>query len=310
MTSSIPLTAKNHGGAGNPHPQYDSVATYSSIYDSSGNPWLKIFEVKIASIDLKLKDTMQRFYFGFKVVDDASDYSYSVVEFNGYVGIDYTSNVITQGTKKALHQSYYQPNFYDLNLHLLSKMNVDGSYQVVAYLKAPWNYKRITIIQPWIDVAKQLFITTADNILMTKSANFEKTNFLFGQIANRGFEATIMTDGFKDYVLSEDAPTTYTKVETLSTGIQATCGRVGNLVTINLRGESEHTIDNNTMGYIPKGYRPAPGTAGTGFRFDDAKVPLPFTIGSDGKITLVGTLIPGKIYYGIVSYITVEAALT
>lgn len=66
MNRDAPLTPLTHGGRGDPHPQYDSIKTYESAVDSNNLPWLKVFELQIASPDLQIANTLQRIFLALK----------------------------------------------------------------------------------------------------------------------------------------------------------------------------------------------------------------------------------------------------
>ena len=312
MNRDAALTPQNHGRKGNPHPQYDTVKTYETALDSSGLPWLKVFELQIASPDLRIPNTAQRIFFGFKVFDNASDTVFSVVEFTGYIGMS-GDNLNVQGTKRFAHQHYLNPNNAKLNLHLFwQKHDTPLTWTVKMYLEMPWKYKRAVIVQPWINLPKDRYVTTPTNPLMSKLTQREKTDILFGGVAGKSFvnddAKNADVNEYTDYQCTYNDLSTHTQVIDFN-GMLMTCIRSGNLVSYSLHGQTLHTITQGiAVGYIPVGYRPASTVGMAAFRYDTPSQLSPFSISQSGAVVLIGTDVPnGKTMYGSTSTATMDS---
>lgn len=85
-----------------------------------------------------------------------------------------------QGTKRFAHQHYLNPNNAKLNLHMFwQKHDSPLTWTVKAFLEMPWNYKRAVVLQPWINLPKDRYVTTPVNPLFAKLSQREKTQALF-----------------------------------------------------------------------------------------------------------------------------------
>lgn len=312
MNRDAPLTPLTHGGWGDPHPQYDAIKTYESAVDSNNLPWLKVFELQIASPDLQISNTLQRIFFGFKVFDNASDTVFSVVEFTGYIGMS-GDKLNVQGTKRFAHQHYLNPNNAKLNLHVFwQKHGSPLTWTVKMYLEMPWNYKRAVILQPWINLPKDRYVTTPVNPLFAKLSQREKTQALFSSVSNAQFisDADKRTEvsGYTDYQCNYNDLSTHTKVVDLN-GMQMTCVRIGNSVAYSLHGQTIHTIAQGvSTGYLPAGYRPS--TVGiVAYRYDQANSTVPFSVSTNGSVVLLGgeDIPAGKVVYGNGTAATIDS---
>lgn len=284
------LTPKNHGIWGDPHPQYDSIKTYQSAVDSSSNPWLEIFELQFASPDLQISNTLQRIFFGFKVFDNASDTVFSVTEFSCYIGVLGTSLKV-QGTKRFAHQSYQNSNNNLLNLHVFWTMNsTSQTWTAKVFLEMPWNYKRAVILQPWVNIPKDRYVTTPTNPVFAKLSQREKTESIFSPIANAQFISadakSSIVSGYTDYKLPWNDYNTHTSVVNLN-GFTIICVRNGNQISYSLNGVNAHTFASGVLiGYIPSGYRPTTTSAIVTF---SSTALIPLTVANDGSVTFIGS---------------------
>lgn len=306
------LTPLTHGSKGNPHPQYDTIKSYESTVDNSGLPWLKLFELEIASPDLQISDTIQRIFFGFKVFDNASDSDFSIAEFNGYIGMSGTT-LFVQGTKQFVHEQYQNANNAKLNLHLYW-LNHDNplTWTVKAYLEMPWNYKRAVIMQPWINIPHDRYVTTPTNPLMAKITQREKTDNLFSDITGNSFisgdDKALDVKGFTDYQCRYNDLNTHT-TNLMLNGMMLTCARIGNIVSYSLHGQTTNTMVNGaSIGTIPAGYRPASTVGLVAYRYDSSNTISPFSISPGGAVVMIGADVPAnKVMYGGVSTATMDS---
>ncbi|MCH4101036.1 MAG: hypothetical protein LKF17_00005 [Pediococcus acidilactici] len=305
------LTPANHGGMGNPHPQYSNVKSYATLTDSTseGLPWLKICELNLADSSKGIDGTIQRIEMGFSVVDDASDNMPSIVKFGVTLAVDYQGKLVKEGTKSFLHRSFSNKNNYKFNLHIFSKKNTNGSYTVKIYIVAKWAYKRIVIINPWVNVPIDRYVTTPTNPLTAKVPQWQKTDFLFKNIKGAAFisdgDIASDVDGYDDYVVPESRLLTYSRVVDLQASLQIILTRVGNNVTANIHGGAGSDMS-GAIGTIPPGYRPTASTGISTFRYDGAGMITPILIANNGTVTLLNNLSSGKLLYGSGSYNTID----
>ncbi|APR28086.1 hypothetical protein BTW26_03610 [Pediococcus acidilactici] len=306
-----PLTPNNHGGMGNPHPQYSNVKSYATLTDSTseGLPWLKIRELNLADPSKGINGTIQRIEMGFSAVDDASDNMPSIVNFGVNLAVNYQGNLVKEGTKSFLHRSFSNKNNYKFNLHIFSKKNTNGSYTVKIYIVAKWAYKRIVIINPWVNVPTDRYVTTPTNPLTAKVPQWQKTDFLFKNIKGAAFisdgDIASDVDGYDDYVVPESRLLTYSRVVDLQASLQIILTRVGNNVTANIHGGAGSDMS-GAIGTIPPGYRPTASTGISTFRYDGAGMITPILIANNGTVTLLNNLSSGKLLYGSGSYNTID----
>lgn len=284
------LTPKTHGVWGDPHPQYDSIKTYQSAVDYNSNPWLEIFELQFASPDLQISNTLQRMFFGFKVFDNASDSVFSVAEFACYIGVS-GSSLKVQGTKRFAHQSYQNPNNNLLNLHIFWTMNsTTQTWTAKVFLEMPWNYKRAVILQPWVNIPKDRYVTTPVNPVFAKLSQREKTESIFSPIANAQFISTdaksSIVSGYTDYTVPWGDDNTHTSV-TMLYGLTIICVRNGNQISYSVNGINTNTFASGVLiGYIPIGYRPVSTSAIVAF---SSTALIPFTVANDGSVAFIGS---------------------
>lgn len=305
------LTPANHGGMGNPHPQYSNVKSYATLTDSTseGLPWLKICELNLADSSKGIDGTIQRIEMGFSVVDDASDNMPSIVKFGVTLAVDYQGKLVKEGTKSFLHRSFSNKNNYKINLHIFSKKNSNGIYAIKIYLIAKWTYKRLVIINPWVNVPTDRYVTTPTYPLTSKITQWEKTDFLFKNVRSAAFisdgDIASDVDGYDNYIAPEALPLTYTMTVDLQSSLQILLTRVGNNVTANIHGGADVDVS-GVIGTIPPGYRPTTSIGISTFRYDGAGTVTPILIAKNGTVTLLDKLVSGKLLYGSGSYNTID----
>ncbi|WP_318766575.1 hypothetical protein [Lactiplantibacillus carotarum] len=312
INQSFALTPLNHGKFGNPHPQYGDVQTFQTAVDSStdGVPWMKIFEVKMGSLEQNIENTLSRLKFGFKAIDNASDSMPSVVYFTGSLAIDYSGNLVVNGLKKYLYRDALNTNKGSFNMHIFYQKGNDNSYTVKVYLTCGWKYKRIAIIQPWIDLPIDRYVTTVTNPLLSKISMSEKTRILFQNIEGETFIS--LTDLAADvgsstnFSVPEEMTVTASTTFSLAGSLQAVLTRIGNNVTIGFRGGAGDTDLSGTLGTLPTGYRPSSSSGIATFRYDGNGAVSPVLISSNGSVSLLTALAAGKLLYGSGSYNTID----
>lgn len=308
----VSLTPANHGGMGNPHPQYSNVKPYATLIDSTTNglPWLKICELNLADPSNGIDGTIQRIKMRFIAIDDASDSMPSIAQFVVSLAVNYQGNLIKEGTKSFLHRSFGNKNNYKFNLHIFSKKNANGSYTVKVYIAARWAFKRIVIINPWVNVPAGRYVTTPTNPLTANIPQWQKTDFLFKNIKGASFisdsDIASDVDGYDDYIVPEPQPLTYSMVVNLQGSLQVILTRIGNNVTANIHGGANSDMAVGVIGTIPPGYRPTTSIGISTFRYDGAGTITPILIGSNGTVTLLNSLSSGKLLYGSGSYNTID----
>lgn len=305
------LTNLNHGANGNPHPQYQSSRVYQSSIDmtSNGDGWLKIFEINFASPDFHISETIQRMAFGFIVIDNASDNEYSIFEFNGYISVIGTDGRLkVSGTKDFKNRQYGSGNLNNINVYIYSLKNSDGSYNVKAYLYAPWKHKRLAIINPWSNIPQDRMAFTRTNVLSSKVAQFIKNDAIFSQYSNvvNISDTAKQSDinGYSQYIFSVKGEVTYSQPLTLSSGLTCTLGRIGLNVSLNINGGTVSSSTTN-LGTLPSGYRPVGGSSLIAFSDDGTLFPL--NISSSGVLTATKALNGGTSLKGTSNYVTNDA---
>ncbi|MCT8386064.1 hypothetical protein [Leuconostoc mesenteroides] len=306
----VKLTSENHGAFSNPHPQYENVTVYQSQTDNSanGDPWIKFLDINLAQPDLHLYGTIQRIFFGFTLIDNASDNEFSTFDFSGQVAIDYNGNIQMSGTKDYRNKKFASTNFSKISCRLFYLKKSDNSYNLKGYLYAPWKYKRLAIINPWINIPQDRLSSSRTNILTAKVAQFMKTKAIFSTIKTEKYisddDLNTLVTGYSSYSFPLKREVSYTKIVNFDSGIQVILGRQGLEVTINVRGGSANIGSDNVLGTLPAGYRPVSGAGIATFRYDGDGTISPITITPNGVMTLVSAIPKDKIIFGTGSYVT------
>lgn len=306
----VKLTSENHGAFSNPHPQYENVTVYQSQIDNSvnGDPWIKILDINLADPDLHLHGTIQRIVFGFTLVDNASDNEFSTFNFLGQAAVNYNGDIQLSGTKDYSNKKYGSTNFSKASMRFFYIKKSDNSYNLKGYLYAPWKYKRLAIINPWVNIPQDRLSLSQTNILTAKVAQFMKTKSIFSTIKAEKYisddELNTILTGYSSYSFSFKREQTYTNVTNYASGLQVTVGRQGQVVSINIRGTSSNVGSDNVLGTLPAGYRPVSGAGIATFRYDGNGTISPITITPNGVMTFVSSITQGKIIFGTGSYVT------
>ncbi|MGR6562057.1 hypothetical protein [Pediococcus pentosaceus] len=254
--------------------------------------------------------TIQRIKMKFIAIDDASDSMPSIARFSVSLAVNYQGNLIKEGTKSFLHRSFGNKNNYKFNLHIFSKKNANSSYTVKIYIAARWAFKRIVIINPWVNVPIGRYVTTPANPLTAKIPQWQKTDFLFKNVKDASFisdgDIASDVDGYDDYSVPESQPSTYSTVVNLQSSLQIILTRVGNNVTANIHGGATSDMTGGVIGTIPPGYRPTTSIGISTFQYDGAGTVNPILIANNGTVTLLNKLVSGKLLYGSGSYNTID----
>lgn len=306
----VKLTSENHGAFSNPHPQYENVTVYQSQIDNSvnGDPWIKILDINLADPDLHLHGTIQRIVFGFTLVDNASDNEFSTFNFLGQAAVNYNGDIQLSGTKDYSNKKYGSTNFSKASMRFFYLKKSDNSYNLKGYLYAPWQYKRLAIINPWINIPQDRLSSSRTNILTSKVAQFMKTKAIFSTIKTEKYisddDLNTLVTGYSSYSFPLKREVSYTKIVNFDSGIQVILGRQGLEVTINVRGSYSNVGSDNVLGTLPAGYRPVTGAGIATFRYDGNGTISPITITPNGVMTFVIPVPKDKIIFGTGSYVT------
>lgn len=145
------LTIYNHGGMGNPHPQYSNEGIRGAGYETDiKNEYLPILDFKV---DSNLSDgTLWRIFYGFKAVDEASDNNHGILNITGTHTVDYSGKLINiVGTSWDIYDPItVESTPFEYMVYYKNLGN--NIYQVNSYIHLTGRYKRLTIIRPWVYV--------------------------------------------------------------------------------------------------------------------------------------------------------------
>jgi len=189
MATSIDnLTIYNHNGMGNPHPQYSNEGVRVSAYEgSTGNPYLPLLDIKMSNG--ATGNSLWRLYYGFDMLDQASDNDYSLISINAVHTVDYSNslknlvkqNVIVQDPNEDSHGITFSYEVYYLD-------NGDNTFNIKSYVHLTGKYKQLAIIKPWVYAPIKSTIDNREYLpLNSRIAIEEQTGFFFDNVNNESF---------------------------------------------------------------------------------------------------------------------------
>ena len=303
----IELTETNHGAYANPHPQYQNNFTISSLTDNdtSGKPWIKIFDIKIAQPDLHLPITFQRVIFGFKAFDTASDNNNSIIDFGGYITIRADGNLYVS-TAKTYSLNPIQ-KIGDLDLYVYYYKNSDSSFSVKGYVNMSFKYKRLTLLEPFAYIPQGRISFTRQSLLTSKVPQYEKTKEFFKYVNGSSF----ITENEKNsdisgYSFKKNDVNNYNyfiQEVTFSSGVTASVQRISDRVFLEIYAGSTKATG-TAIGTIPLGFRPQ--IQSSVLLYDSDGKTYPALIKTDGTITTYQAILSGVYLKGHADYRTVD----
>lgn len=303
----IELTETNHGAYANPHPQYQNNFSISSLTDNdtSGKPWIKIFDIKIAQPDLHIPTTFQRIIFGFKAFDTASDNNNSIIDFSGYISIRNDGNLYVSTAKT------YKLNpirkIGDLDLYVYYYKNSDLSFSVKGYVNVSFKYKRLTILEPFAYIPQDRISFTRQSLLTSKVPQYEKTKEFFKYVNGSSFiTEDAKNSDISGYSFKKNDVNNYNyfiQEVNFSSGVKASLQRISDRVFLEIYANGT-TADSTNIGTIPLGFRPQ--VQSSALLYDSSGKTYPALITTGGTITTYQTVLSGVYLKGHADYRTVD----